>query len=237
MLPVLPHPADGRGLFISADGIDGSGKSAALAVLVRRLGEVTPTSNIVVTREPGGTPLAERIRELILNLPMDALTEALLVFAARRDHVRYVIEPALARGQIVVCDRFTDASFAYQGGGAGFDKARLSTLESWVHGSLQPDLTLWFDVDPEIAAQRRASARAPDRFESNEIDYFTRVRDAYAERMQAAPERFVRIDASPSPEVVWTQVEAAVTSLIKQRRDASAESASLDREKSCLSVF
>ena len=143
------------GLFISFEGIDGAGKSThidGLAQAFRAQGRA-----VTLTREPGGTPLAEKWRVMVLNDPMDAMTEALLVFAARRDHLQQLIEPALARGDVVLCDRFTDATFAYQGGGRGFDWALLSTLEQWVQGGdslLQPDMTIWFDLPPAVAAAR-----------------------------------------------------------------------------------
>jgi dTMP kinase len=165
---------------------------------------------VQLTREPGGTPLAERLREVLLHAPMDPLTEALLVFAARRDHVQQVIEPALARGEVVLCDRFTDATFAYQGSGRGFDAAVLQTLEGWVHADLQPDLTLWFDLNAEQAAHRVAAARAPDRFEQQGTAFFQRVIDGYAARAAAFPNRFVRIDASASRADVADSVRAAL---------------------------
>jgi dTMP kinase len=204
------------GPFISLEGIDGAGKSShldALAVALRERGRT-----VVVTREPGGTPLAEQLRGLALNEPMDPLTEALLMFAARRDHLLNVIEPALARGDVVLCDRFTDATFAYQGGGRGFDRAVLGQLEAWVQsvpalaaGQLrQPDLTLWFDLAPAIAASRLAGARAPDKFESQSVAFFERVVRGYAAREEADPGRFVRIDADQSREAVLQDVLAAV---------------------------
>lgn len=192
------------GRFITFEGIDGAGKSThieSVAQHLRRSG-----AELVQTREPGGTALAESLRGLFLHQDMDGLTEALLVFAARRDHLQRVIAPALALGQTVLCDRFTDASFAYQGGGRGMDWQVLSTLEQWVQQGRQPDLTLWFDVDPEVAAQRRAQARDADRLEQLDLDFFSRVRAAYARRAQAAPQRFVRIDASRSIEGVAAQV-------------------------------
>jgi dTMP kinase len=172
----------------------------------------------LLTREPGGTPLAEVLRTLVLNEPMDAMTEALLVFAARRDHLQQKIEPALARGEVVLCDRFTDATFAYQGGGRGFDLKVLSTLEHWVQAIgndaktaiRQPDLTLWFDLDPVLAAERLAGARVPDKFESQPVEFFSRVAKAYGQRMAVQPERFARIDADNSREAVGQVVLRAV---------------------------
>jgi dTMP kinase len=196
------------GRFITFEGIDGAGKSTHIDALAQHLAR--SGAPVVSTREPGGTPLAERLRELVLHAPMDPLTEALLVFAARRDHLLNVIEPALARGDTVLCDRFTDATFAYQGGGRGFDLAVLAQLEQWVHGLRQPDLTLWFDVDARIAAERRAAVRSADRFEQQDLAFFERVRAGYAVRMQAAPARFVRVDAALEREAVWRQVVRAV---------------------------
>lgn len=193
------------GRFITVEGIDGAGKSTHVQALVERLR--ARGAEVVATREPGGTPLAEALRALLLQQPMDALSEALLVFAARRDHVRQVIAPALARGATVVCDRFTDASHAYQGGGRGVPAAQLASLEAWVHDELQPDLTLWFDLPAAVAAERRAAARTPDRFERQDLAFFERVREAYAHRQQAAPGRIVRIDATPPPAAVWARIE------------------------------
>jgi len=206
---------NGRGRFITFEGIDGAGKSShieALADWLRARGHA-----VQVTREPGGTPLAERLRELVLHQPMDALTESLLVFAARRDHLATAIEPALAAGTNVLCDRFTDATFAYQGGGRGFDLEVLARLEAWVQQGRQPDLTLWFELPPAVAAQRRAAARAPDRFESEDQAFFERVHAGYAARAAAQPARFVRIDASLAPPQVWAQIEAAATRLLAAR--------------------
>ncbi len=196
------------GRFITFEGIDGAGKSTHIDTLAQHLARRGAT--VVCTREPGGTPLAERLRELVLHDRMDALTEALLVFAARRDHLLNVIEPALVRGDTVLCDRFTDATFAYQGGGRGFDLGVLGQLEQWVQGARQPDLTLWFDVDARVAAERRAAVRSADRFEQQDLAFFERVRAGYAARMQAAPERFVRVDAAVERDAVWQQVANAV---------------------------
>lgn len=208
---------NGPGLFLTLEGIDGAGKSShldALEALFRAQGRA-----VVRTREPGGTPLAETLRGLILEQPMDPLTESLLVFAARRDHVVQVIEPALLRGDVVLCDRFTDATFAYQGAGRGFDERVLSTLEQWVQAGragqsaatlLQPHITLWFDLAPRIAAQRLAGARVPDKFEAQPVEFFSRVAQGYADRAAADAQRFVRIDASQARDQVWQQVETAL---------------------------
>ncbi len=197
-----------RGRFITFEGIDGAGKSSHIDALAGWLRERGRT--VLVTREPGGTPLAERLRELVLHEPMDSLTETLLVFAARRDHLRQVIEPALAGGMTVLCDRFTDATFAYQGGGRNFDLATLAQLEAWVHQGRQPDLTLWFEIDPVTAAERRAAARAPDRFEREDVAFFARVHAGYERRCAEQPQRFARIDAALDRDAVWAQVAAAV---------------------------
>ncbi len=198
------------GIFITLEGIDGAGKSShieGLAAWLRERGQ-----RVLVTREPGGTALAERLRELVLHEPMDALTETLLVFAARRDHLQQAIEPALAAGTTVLCDRFTDATFAYQGGGRGFEVAVLAQLEAWVQQGRQPDLTLWFELAPATAAQRRAAARAPDRFERQDEAFFARVQAGYERRYAAEPQRFVRIDAAQARDAVWARVVAAVQS-------------------------
>jgi len=195
-------------LFITFEGIDGAGKSShiePLADWLRARGR-----EVLVTREPGGTPLAESLRELLLRQPMDALTESLLVFAARRDHLQTCIEPALARGASVLCDRFTDATFAYQGGGRGFDHAVLAQLETWVQQGRQPDLTLWFDLPAATAAARRAAARAPDRFEQQDAGFFERVRAGYADRAAQAPQRFVRVDSSQPREQVAAELQRAL---------------------------
>jgi dTMP kinase len=194
--------------FITFEGIDGAGKSSHIQPLAAWLRE--RGAEVVLTREPGGTALAEALREQLLHQPMDALTEALLVFAARRDHLQRVIEPALAAGRTVLCDRFTDATFAYQGSGRGFDVQLLTQLEAWVQQGRQPDLTLWFDLAPELAAQRRGAARSADRFEAQDIAFFERVRQGYEARAAAQPQRFVRIDAAPAPPQVWAQVCAVL---------------------------
>ena len=191
--------------FITFEGIDGAGKSTHIEAVAQRLREAGAT--VVCTREPGGTPLAERVRDMVLHTTMDVLTEALLVFAARHDHLDQVIKPALAAGHTVLCDRFTDATFAYQGGGRGAPVAVLEQLETLVQGALQPDLTIWFDLPPALAAQRRAQAREADRFEQQDLVFFQRVRDAYAARANAMPQRFARIDSSLARDLVWRQID------------------------------
>ena len=200
-----------RRRFITFEGIDGAGKSTHIAPLAERLrASGVP---VVCTREPGGTPLAEAMRELLLHHAMDGVAETLLVFAARRDHIENVIAPALERGDVVLCDRFSDATFAYQGAGRGQDERMLNALEAWVQGGLQPDLTLWFDVEPEVAASRRAAARAADRFEAQDLAFFERVRSGYLARMRAAPERIVRIDGSAARAAVQAEIDAALAAL------------------------
>jgi len=185
-----------RGTFITFEGIDGAGKSTHIEWLAERLRARGKT--VVTTREPGGTPLGEELRGLLLHRSMDLDTEALLMFAARREHIVQVIEPALARGDWVVSDRFTDATFAYQGGGRGLDRHRLEVLENWVQGSLQPDLTLLFDVPLEVAAERLAGARSPDKFEAESGAFFQRTRAEYLRRAEESPQRFRVIDGTRS---------------------------------------
>ncbi|MDT8991638.1 dTMP kinase [Curvibacter sp. APW13] len=198
------------GIFITMEGIDGAGKSThieRLATLFRTQGRT-----VVVSREPGGTPLAEKIRSVLLAERMDSLSEALLMFASRREHIVDVIAPALRRGEVVISDRYTDSSFAYQGGGRQFDTSKLDTLEAWVQDAgadvqaVVPDLTLWFDLPAEVAAARLSTARAPDKFESESVAFFGRVIAAYARRQQQNPSRIARIDAHQSVEDVWQQV-------------------------------
>jgi dTMP kinase len=209
------------GTFISFEGIDGAGKSSHISALADALRAQNHT--VVLTREPGGTPLAEQLRALVLHQPMDPLTEALLVFAARREHLVGVIEPALARGDVVLCDRFTDASFAYQGAGRMFDLGILAFLEGTVQfspallahapatqGIRQPDLTVWFDVPPAVAAERLAAARTPDKFESQSQAFFERVAAGYAARAALQPGRFARINGHQALEAVRQDVMAAV---------------------------
>lgn len=205
-----------QGLFISFEGIDGAGKSTHIEALAQAF--QAQGRAVTLTREPGGTPLAEKLRVLVLNDTMDAMTEALLVFAARRDHLQQLIEPALTRGDVVLCDRFTDATFAYQGGGRGFNLNTLLFLEHTVQAIQglepdfirNPDLTLWFDLTAEIAAQRLTLARSPDKFEAQPVEFFRRVSDGYLNRMTASPSRFARIEANQTREAVWRDVLHAV---------------------------
>ena len=201
-----------RGRFITFEGIDGAGKSthiAGVAELLRLHGY-----QVVSTREPGGTPLGEKLRELLLHEPMHLETEAMLMFAARREHLARVIEPALARGDWVVCDRFSDATYAYQGVGRGLDKAKFAVLEQWVHGHLQPDLTFLFDLPPGVAEQRiSAQGRELDRFEQEKRDFHVRVRAAYLERAAAAPRRIAVINADQPLEKIKKLVEEKVISI------------------------
>ncbi len=201
-----------RGRFISFEGIDGAGKSTQHAWLVNYL--KAQGRQVVATREPGGTPLGEKLRALLLSDAMHIETEALLMFAARREHLVQVIEPALARGDWVVCDRFVDASFAYQGGGRGLDWNKLKTLAAWVLGSMRPDLTLIFDAPVAIAQERLHAATAePDRFEQEKAEFFERVRTAYLRIARENPQRVRLIDATRSREVINKELEQIVTTI------------------------
>jgi dTMP kinase len=201
-----------RGKFITFEGIDGAGKSSHvewLAERVRQQGHV-----VHVTREPGGTPLGEKLRELLLNEAMHLETETLLMFAARREHLAQVIAPALSRGEWVVCDRFTDATFAYQGGGRGLDRGKLQQLEHWVHEDIQPDLTLLFDLPLDVARERIALAsRVLDRFEQERADFHERVRQAYIDRANHNPARIRVINAQRSMEDIRKSLEQIISSL------------------------
>jgi dTMP kinase len=203
-----------RGKFITFEGIDGAGKTTHLAWFRERLEQKVAATGraVVMTREPGGTPLGEQIREIVLHQKMDLETEALLMFALRRQHLAEVIEPALARGDWVLSDRFTDATFAYQGGGRGLPRDK-ETLERWVQGGFQPDLTVLFDLAPEIANERRSAARDPDRFESESAAFFERTRAEYLRRAEEAPYRFAIIDSSQSIVRIQKQLEELIASL------------------------
>lgn len=197
--------------FITFEGVDGAGKSTHLqwfADALRQRG-----IDLLVTREPGGTPLGEKLREILLNQPMHAETEALLMFAARHEHVEQVIRPALQRGTWVISDRFSDASFAYQGGGRAVPLAKLEQLEQWVHGDLQPDLTLLFDIPIEVARQRLSNNASLDRFEQERGDFFERVRQAYLARAAKSPQRFAVIRAEKTMTEVQQELSKIVASL------------------------
>jgi dTMP kinase len=190
-----------RGRFITFEGIDGSGKSTQLTATAAalRAGGI----DVLETREPGGTALGEALRGILLRQAMSPLTETLMMFAARIEHIDEVIVPALGTGHWVLCDRFTDATYAYQSGGRGIPAEWIASLEAWVHPTLQPDLTVVVDLDPPQAAIRRAQARAPDRFEAEDVSFFERVREAYLARARAEPARFLIVDgASTGAEIL-----------------------------------
>ena len=196
------------GFFVSFEGIDGAGKSTHIDAFAKLMEASFPQRKVVVTREPGGTPLGEQLRHLLLDAPMDLETEALLMFAARREHLAQVIQPALYAGNIVVSDRFTDASFAYQGGGRGLNLEKLNTLERWVQGQpngeiLQPDLTILFDLPGSVAESRRSKVREPDKFEKMDLNFFEKVRQEYLRRAKEDPARFHIVDATHSQEAIW----------------------------------
>jgi dTMP kinase len=201
------------GYFISFEGIDGAGKSTHIESFSQLLKRRHPDREIVMTREPGGTQLGEQLRALLLDAPMNLETEALLMFAARREHIAQVIEPALKAGKIVISDRFTDASFAYQGGGRGLSLTKLNDLERWVQGRpdgtlLQPNLTFLFDLPGSIAEARRSKVRAPDKFEKMDLDFFEKVRQEYLRRAKADPKRFYLVDATRTPDAIWSELES-----------------------------
>ena len=206
------------GYFISFEGIDGAGKSTHVDAFRNLMQERYPDKEVVMTREPGGTALGEQLRNLLLDAPMNLETEALLMFAARREHLAQVIEPALSAGKIVISDRFTDASFAYQGGGRGLSLDKLNALERWVQGQpngslLQPNLTILFDLPGEVAEARRSKVRAPDKFEKMDLSFFERVRQEYLRRAKEDSKRFHLVDATQTPEAIWNglkQIQIAI---------------------------
>jgi dTMP kinase len=208
-----------RGLFVTLEGGEGAGKSTSLRFIeawLRQAGK-----NVVVTREPGGTDVGEQVREILLHareLVMTPETEMLLMFAARQEHLARVIRPALARGQTVLCDRFTDATYAYQGGGRGLDEKRIAAIEQWVQGDLRPDLTLLLDVPVAVGLQRANTRSAPDRFESEQQDFFERVRAAYRVRAEREPQRIRVVDASRPIEQVEQQLGAILNEVVHARR-------------------
>ena len=189
-----------RGRFITFEGIDGAGKSTQIDVIEATL--KARGLEVIRTREPGGTPLGEVIRKELLSVEMDPATETLLFFASRAEHIAKVIRPAVERGAWVLSDRFTDATYAYQVGGRGFPAHKVEELEKWTQGDLQPDCTVLFDIDPEVAAQRVAQARNLDRFEKENLDFFTRVRNAYLTRAKLSPQRFLIVNSMQDKETV-----------------------------------
>jgi dTMP kinase len=196
------------GYFVSFEGIDGAGKSTHIDAFSKLLQERYPSKEVIMTREPGGTLLGEQLRNLLLEAPMNLETEALLMFAARREHLAQIIEPALMAGKIVISDRFTDASFAYQGGGRGLSLGKLNELEAWVQGRgngllLQPNLTILFDLPGSVAEARRSKVRAPDKFEKMDLEFFDRVRQEYLRRAKEDPKRFHLVDATQTQETIW----------------------------------
>ncbi len=201
------------GYFISFEGIDGAGKSTHIEAFCNLIKQHHPDREVVMTREPGGTQLGEQLRALLLDASMNLETEALLMFAARREHIAQVIEPALKAGKIVISDRFTDASFAYQGGGRGLSLEKLNSLEQWVQGRpdgslLQPNLTFLFDLPGSVAEARRSKVRAPDKFEKMDLDFFEKVRQEYLRRAKEDPKRFYLVDATQTPEAIWKEIES-----------------------------
>jgi len=207
------------GLFITLEGPEGAGKSTNREYLAERLRE--QGIDVLLTRQPGGTPLAERIRELLLDPsdePMAADTELLLVFAARAQHLQQVIRPALAKGSVVLCDRFTDATYAYQGGGRGLSIERIAQLEQFVQGELRPDLTLIFDLPVEIGLARAAARGRLDRFEQEGRGFFEAVRQAYLQRAEQAPQRYRVLDAGQTLAQVQADIDALLPSLLEACR-------------------
>jgi dTMP kinase len=200
-----------RGKFITLEGMDGAGKSTHIPSIVAAL--EARGVEVVSTREPGGTKLGEGLRELLLHQAMHPETETLMMFAARREHIAQVIEPALARGAYVLSDRFTDATFAYQCGGRGVDADKIRALEQWVQGDLQPDVTLLFDVPVEVSIRRLANARSPDKFEQESSEFFSRIRAAYLLRAQQNPQRFRVVDTNQPRELVKKILEEIILSI------------------------
>jgi dTMP kinase len=201
-----------RGKFITFEGIDGAGKSTHIGYVVEFLASRGKT--VVSSREPGGTPLGEKLRELLLHEKMHLETEALLMFASRREHIAQVIEPGIARGDWVLSDRFTDASFAYQSGGRGMDRFKMEALEQWVHPLLQPDLTLVFEVPLEVARQRLDATRTLDKFEQEQADFFSRCRNEYLRRAAQFPDRIAVIDSTRSIEETRADITQALARLL-----------------------
>jgi dTMP kinase len=197
-----------QGLFVTLEGVEGAGKSTLMAYIAEIF--TNTGKNVIQTREPGGTKTGEQIRAILLdssNVGVTDDTELMLMFAARSQHISEIIKPALESGKVVICDRFTDASYAYQGGGRGIDTNRIEALESWVQQGLKPDLTLLFDLDVEIGLRRAGQRSEADRFEQEEINFFERIRECYLERAKSEPERFRTIDSSQSFDNVKQQIQ------------------------------
>jgi dTMP kinase len=204
-----------RGLFLTLEGVDGAGKSTHVQWIVETLSALGQP--VLCTREPGGTPIGERLRDLLLHTPMTLECETLLMFAARAEHIKTVIEPALAAGTWVVCDRFTDATFAYQGGGRELGTARIEALQNWVHPTLQPDKTWLFDVPLEVARERLNRTRDKDRFETEADAFFLRTRQVYLERATKQPNRFTVVDSTRPIDEIRTDLSEALTRLVQAR--------------------
>lgn len=202
------------GKFITFEGIDGAGKSTHIGFVRDVLASRGKT--VVVSREPGGSPLGEKLRELLLHEKMHLETEALLMFASRRENMAQLIEPALARGDWVLSDRFTDAGFAYQSGGRGLDRTKMETLEQWVHPYLQPDLTLLFDVPLEVARERLDATRTPDKFEREQADFFEKCRNEYLRRAAQFPERIVVVDSTQSIEAIRAKLGEILAEVLEK---------------------
>jgi dTMP kinase len=200
------------GKFISFEGIDGAGKSTHIAFVAEWL--AAHGKRVVSSREPGGTAVGEKLRDMLLHEKMHLETEALLMFASRREHIAQVIAPALARGDWVISDRFTDASFAYQGGGRGLDRGKMEALEQWVHPHLQPDLTLLFDVPLDVARARLDATRTLDKFEQEQADFFSACRNEYLRRAAQFPQRIVVVDSTQTIAAIRTQLGAILEKLL-----------------------
>ena len=205
-----------RGCFITLEGLDGAGKSTHIRWVIEELQH--HGLDVVSTREPGGTALGEQVRQMVLNQPMHLKTETLLMFASRCEHLYSVIEPALASGRWVVCDRFTDATYAYQGGGRGLGSAAIAALEQWVHPDLQPDRTWLFDVPLEVARERLLRSRQLDRFEQEDASFFERTRSIYHERARQEPARLRIIDSSLPVQTVRENLARQIRELVSDRR-------------------
>lgn len=205
-----------KGLFITLEGVDGAGKSTHMKWLpdfFREMGQ-----EIVITREPGGTPLGEQLREILLHQPMTQETEALLMFASRQENINQLIKPALASGKCVLCDRFTDSTYAYQGGGRHFSNDKIASLESWVQQGLNPDLTLLFDVPLAVSRERLGKHESQDRFEQENDAFFEAVRSVYLERARQEPKRFIVVDSTLPFEQVRAGLEASLLEFTGQHK-------------------